>query len=50
MNYLRGALPLIKVFNMVDLDEKPAMGFIYEEMDIAKEKIQSLFNGVSKRY
>jgi len=24
-------------------------GFIYEEMDIAKEVIQSPFNGVSKR-
>ncbi|XP_068474601.1 uncharacterized protein [Phaseolus vulgaris] len=35
---------------MVDSDEKPAMRFIYEEMDIAKEKIQSLFNGVSKSY
>jgi len=34
---------------MVDSDEKPVMGFIHEEMDIAKEKIQSLFNGVSKR-
>jgi len=49
LNCLRGALPLIKVLRMVDSDEKPAMGFIYEEMDIAKEKIQSLFNGVSKR-
>ncbi|WVY89587.1 hypothetical protein V8G54_035101 [Vigna mungo] len=28
---------------------KPAMGFIHEEMDKAKEKIQSLLNGVSKR-
>jgi len=33
---------------MMDSDEKPAMGFIYEEMDIAEEKIQSLCNGVSK--
>ena len=49
LNCLRGALPLIKVLRMVDSDEKPAMEFIYEEMDIAKEKIQSLFNGVSKR-
>ena len=49
LNCLRGALPLIKVLRMVDSDEKPAMGFIYEEMDIAKEKIQNLFNGVSKR-
>jgi len=49
LNCLRGAMPLIKVLRMVDSDEKPAMGFIYEEMDLAKEKIQSLFNGVSKR-
>ena len=48
-NYLRGVLPLIKVLCMVDSNEKPTMRFIYEEMDIAKEKIQSLFNGVSKR-
>nr|XP_007147219.1 hypothetical protein PHAVU_006G105700g [Phaseolus vulgaris]ESW19213.1 hypothetical protein PHAVU_006G105700g [Phaseolus vulgaris] len=50
LNCLRGALPLIKVLRMVDSHEKPAMGFIYEEMDIAKEKIQNLFNGVSKSY
>ena len=49
LNCLRGALPLIKVLRMVDSYEKPAMGFIYEEMDIAKEKLQNLFNGVSKR-
>jgi len=49
LNCLRGALPLIKVLRMVYSDEKPAMGFIYEEMDIAKEKIQNLFNGVSKK-
>jgi len=35
---------------LVDLDQKPAMGFIYEEMDQAKEKIQKAFNGVKKRY
>jgi len=46
---LRGAMPLIKVLRMVDSDEKPAMRFIYEEMDLAKERIQSLVNGVSKR-
>jgi len=33
---------------MVDSNEKPAMGFIYEEKDIAKEEIQSIFNGVIK--
>jgi len=46
LNFLRGVLPLIKVLHMVDSGEKLAMGFIYEEMDIAKENIQSLFNGV----
>jgi len=46
---LRGVMPLIKVLRMVDSNEKPTMGFIYEEMDLATEKIQSLFNGVSKR-
>jgi len=46
---MSSALPLIKVLHMVDSDENPAMGFIYEEMDAAKEKIQSLFNGFSKR-
>ena len=48
-NCLRGALPLIKVLGMVDSYEKEAMGFIYEEMNIAKKKIQSLFNGVTER-
>ena len=49
LNCLRGAMPLIKVLRMVDSDEKPAMRFIYEEIDLAKEKIQSPFNRVSKR-
>ncbi|KAG6506774.1 hypothetical protein ZIOFF_032103 [Zingiber officinale] len=47
---LRSAYPLIKVLRLVDSDEKPAMGFIYEEMDRAKEKIQAAFNGIKKRY
>ncbi|KAG6509969.1 hypothetical protein ZIOFF_027977 [Zingiber officinale] len=42
---LRSAYPLIKVLRLVDSYEKPAMGFIYEEMDRAKEKIQAAFNG-----
>jgi len=49
LNFLRSVIFLIKVLCMVNSDEKPAMGFIYEEMDLAKENIQSLFNGVSKR-
>jgi hypothetical protein len=47
---LKGASPLIKVLRLVDSDEEPAMGFIYEAMDQAKEKIQVNFNGVKKRY
>ncbi|KAG6467383.1 hypothetical protein ZIOFF_074788 [Zingiber officinale] len=45
---LRSAYPLIKVLRLVDSDEKFAMGFIYEEMDRAKEKIQAAFNGIKK--
>jgi hypothetical protein len=33
----------------VDSEEQPAMGYLYEEMDLAKEKIKSNFNGVAKR-
>lgn len=49
LNCMRGAFPLIRVKRMVDSDEKPTMGFIYEEMDRAKEKIRSSFNGIAKR-
>ncbi|PNY04963.1 hypothetical protein L195_g001396 [Trifolium pratense] len=30
---IRGDFPLIRVLRMVDSDEKPAMGYIYEEME-----------------
>jgi hypothetical protein len=46
---LRGALPLVKVLRIVDSEEQPTMGYLYEEMDLAKEKIKSNFNGVAKR-
>ncbi|XP_012852896.1 PREDICTED: uncharacterized protein LOC105972480 [Erythranthe guttata] len=46
---LRAALPLIKVLRLVDSDEQPAMPFLYEEMDCAKEKIQNNFNNVKSR-
>ena len=43
--------PLIKVLQLVDLDKKPTMGFIYIlTMDKAKEKIQVNFGYVKKRY
>ncbi|XP_027941001.1 uncharacterized protein LOC114194784 [Vigna unguiculata] len=47
---LKGAFPLIEVLRLVDSDQKPAMGFIYEAMDQAKEKIQKAFNAVKKRW
>lgn len=46
---LKVAAPLIVVLRLVDSDEKPAMGFIYEAMDTAKEKIKNNFNNVKKR-
>jgi hypothetical protein len=46
---LKGAGPLIKVLWLMDSDEVPAMGLIYEAIDQAKEKIQTNFNLVQKR-
>lgn len=50
LNCLRAAFPLLKVLRLVDSDENPAMGLIYEEIDQAKEKIEKAFAGVKKRY
>ncbi|XP_058779267.1 uncharacterized protein LOC131653196 [Vicia villosa] len=47
---LKGAFPLLKVLRMVDSDEKPAMGYIYEAMDQAKEQIQTSYNNKKKSY
>ncbi|KAI9119821.1 hypothetical protein K1719_009210 [Acacia pycnantha] len=35
---------------MVDSDVKPAMGFIYVEIDRAKERIAHAFNNVERGY
>ncbi|XP_059650478.1 uncharacterized protein LOC132296285 [Cornus florida] len=45
---LRAAIPLVKVLRLVDSDERPAMVFIYEAMDRAKEEIQKNFNNIKK--
>jgi len=50
MTCLNATAPLIKVLCLVDSDEKLAMGFIYDAIDCAKEKIRENFNGVRKRY
>ncbi|KAI5399622.1 hypothetical protein KIW84_064809 [Lathyrus oleraceus] len=47
---LRGAIPLIEVLRLVDSDQKPVIGLIYEVVDQAKEEIQKNFNGVNKSY
>jgi len=46
---LKATAPLMVVLRLVDSDVKPAMGFIYEEMDCAKEKIRNNFNNIQKR-
>ena len=47
---LKCVLPLVKVLRLVDGDAKPAMGYIYEAMDRAKEQIEKNFNKVKRRY
>ncbi|KAF7826965.1 SCAN domain-containing protein [Senna tora] len=47
---LQAAAPLIKVLRLVDSDEKAAMGFIYEAMNCARERIKQNFNNVKKSY
>jgi len=47
--YIKATYPLIKVLQLVDLDEKPAMSFIYKTMDEAKEKIQMNFGSMKKK-
>lgn len=42
--------PLVKVLRMVDGEKKPAMGYIYEAMDRAKESIANTFNGREESY
>lgn len=34
--------PIVKVFRLVDGDEKPTMGFMYEAIDRAKQAIQQI--------
>lgn len=53
-NNIRTALllsgPLIKVLRLVDGEKKPAMGYIYEAMDRAKEAIAASFNNDENHY
>ena len=47
---LKCVISLVKVLRLVDGDAKPAMGYIYEAMERAKEQIQKNFNDVQRRY
>ena len=47
---LKCVISLVKVLRLVDGDAKPAIGYIYEAMDRAKEQIRKNFNDVQRRY
>ncbi|KAL0012283.1 hypothetical protein SO802_007391 [Lithocarpus litseifolius] len=42
--------PIVRVLRLVDGEKRPAMGYIYEAMDRAKEAIEKSFNGKEERY
>ena len=47
---IKGVLPLVCVLREVDSEERPPMGFIYELMDAAKEKIAAILTKWRKKY
>lgn len=47
---LKVAGPLVKVLRLVDGEKKPAMAYIYEAMDRAKEAIAKAFKNVENKY
>ncbi|XP_052208194.1 uncharacterized protein LOC127811998 [Diospyros lotus] len=47
---IKVASPLVCVLRLVNGEKKPAMGYIYEAMDRAKEAIANSFNGDEKKY
>ncbi|KAF8400142.1 hypothetical protein HHK36_013438 [Tetracentron sinense] len=47
---IKSTVPLVKVLRLVDSDERPAMGYIYEAMDWAKETIAANLGGTKKKY
>ncbi|KAK7267601.1 hypothetical protein RIF29_20279 [Crotalaria pallida] len=47
---LKCVAPLVKVLRLVDGDSKPAMPYIYEAIDRAKEKIAENFNKQERSY
>ncbi|KAL6531369.1 hypothetical protein OROMI_027732 [Orobanche minor] len=47
---VKSVVPLVSVLREVDSEERPAMGYIYELMDRAKETIKFNCGGVKKKY
>ena len=45
---LKAAAPLVTVLRLVDSEEKPAMGFIYEAMESAKEKSNKILTALKE--
>ena len=47
---IKSVIPLVSVLREVDSEERPAMGFIYKLMDVAKEKIAFNYGKVEIKY
>ena len=47
---LKCMAPLVDVLRMVDNERKPAMGYIYAAMGVAKESIEKAFSSNSSKY
>lgn len=47
---LKATRALVKVLRLADSEKKPAMGYIYEAMDMAKERIKEEFDGNHNKY
>ena len=47
---VEGCCPLVRVLRLVDGERKPAIGYIYEAMDRAKEAIARAFDDNEARY
>ena len=47
---IKTTVPLVNVLREVNSEERPAMGYIYELMDSAKEKIAFNCGGVERKY
>ena len=47
---IKTTVPLVSVLREVDSEDRPSMGYIYELMDYAKEKIAFNCGGVERKY